>query len=191
MSGRAPRAGLHHPGSTGEFQSWFATDADCLDYLEWLRSPLPDPSDSGMGGSSLVAELHLGVLLNPLNERAQNLKASVPQETGARVWQVLTPLPRRVGGGLPPHPNLSKDPHQVIEPRPAGGVGCAGAAPLGPARNSGGGSTGLSERSAGCSHGERSTIVVTLASPPRNPRRCTRGSGGTACALHLPGRPLR
>lgn len=23
----------------GEFQSWFATDADCLDYLEWLRWP--------------------------------------------------------------------------------------------------------------------------------------------------------
>ena len=39
MSGRAPRAGLHYPGSTGEFQSWFATDADCLDYLEWLRWP--------------------------------------------------------------------------------------------------------------------------------------------------------
>jgi hypothetical protein len=23
----------------GEFQSWFGTDADCLDYLEWLRWP--------------------------------------------------------------------------------------------------------------------------------------------------------
>jgi transposase-like protein len=28
-----------YPRSTGEFQSWFATDADCLDYLEWLRWP--------------------------------------------------------------------------------------------------------------------------------------------------------
>ena len=27
------------PGSTGEFQAWFRTDADCLDYLEWLRWP--------------------------------------------------------------------------------------------------------------------------------------------------------
>jgi len=23
----------------GEFQAWFRTDADCLDYLEWLRWP--------------------------------------------------------------------------------------------------------------------------------------------------------
>jgi ISXO2-like transposase domain/Transposase zinc-ribbon domain len=38
MDGRL-RAGRHYPGSTGEFQSWFATDADCLDYLEWLRWP--------------------------------------------------------------------------------------------------------------------------------------------------------
>jgi transposase-like protein len=36
---RKPRAGRHYPRSTGEFQSWFATDADCLDYLEWLRWP--------------------------------------------------------------------------------------------------------------------------------------------------------
>ena len=26
-------------GSVGEFQAWFRTDADCLDYLEWLRWP--------------------------------------------------------------------------------------------------------------------------------------------------------
>ena len=30
---------MHYPRSTGEFQSWFGTDADCLDYLEWLRWP--------------------------------------------------------------------------------------------------------------------------------------------------------
>lgn len=34
-----PRGGVHYPRSTGEFQSWFATDEDCLDYLEWLRWP--------------------------------------------------------------------------------------------------------------------------------------------------------
>lgn len=34
-----PRAGLHYPRSMGEFSAWFATDADCLDYLEWLRWP--------------------------------------------------------------------------------------------------------------------------------------------------------
>ena len=39
MDGRPPRAGRDYPRSTGELQSWFATDADCLDYLEWLRWP--------------------------------------------------------------------------------------------------------------------------------------------------------
>lgn len=34
-----PRAGMHYPGSTGAFHAWFPTDADCLDYLEWLRWP--------------------------------------------------------------------------------------------------------------------------------------------------------
>ena len=34
-----PRPGIHYPRSTGEFQAWFRTDADCLDYLEWLRWP--------------------------------------------------------------------------------------------------------------------------------------------------------
>lgn len=34
-----PRAGRHYPRSLGEFQAWFRTDADCLDYLEWLRWP--------------------------------------------------------------------------------------------------------------------------------------------------------
>lgn len=39
MAEHRPRAGEHYPRSTGEFQSWFASDADCLDYLEWLRWP--------------------------------------------------------------------------------------------------------------------------------------------------------
>ncbi len=34
-----PRAGTHYPRSFGEFQAWFRTEADCLDYLEWLRWP--------------------------------------------------------------------------------------------------------------------------------------------------------
>ena len=32
-------AGVHYPRSVGEFGSWFTSDADCLDYLEWLRWP--------------------------------------------------------------------------------------------------------------------------------------------------------
>jgi len=33
------RAWMRYPRSTGEFQAWFRTDADCPDYLEWLRWP--------------------------------------------------------------------------------------------------------------------------------------------------------
>ena len=33
------QGGVHYPRSLAEFQAWFATDADCLDYLEWLRWP--------------------------------------------------------------------------------------------------------------------------------------------------------
>src|SRR5271167_95658 len=34
-----PLAGIHYPKSLGELRAWFPTDADCLDYLEWLRWP--------------------------------------------------------------------------------------------------------------------------------------------------------
>ena len=34
-----PHAGIHYPRSVGEFQAWCRTDADGLDYLEWLRWP--------------------------------------------------------------------------------------------------------------------------------------------------------
>src|SRR6201984_2196580 len=33
------RGGQHYPRSVGEFQAWFGTDSDCLDYLEWVRWP--------------------------------------------------------------------------------------------------------------------------------------------------------
>ena len=39
MEALRPTAGVHYPRSTGEFQAWFGTDDDCLDYLEWLRWP--------------------------------------------------------------------------------------------------------------------------------------------------------
>jgi transposase-like protein len=47
-----PVVGQHYPRSTGEFGAWFATDADCLDYLEWLRWPegFVCPSCAGPSG---------------------------------------------------------------------------------------------------------------------------------------------
>lgn len=34
-----PIAGKHFPKNRAEFNAWFSTDEDCLDYLEWLRWP--------------------------------------------------------------------------------------------------------------------------------------------------------
>jgi transposase-like protein len=47
-----PVAGTHYPRSTGDFHAWFSTDADCLDYLEWLRWPagFVCPDCTGPGG---------------------------------------------------------------------------------------------------------------------------------------------
>ena len=47
-----PVAGSHYPRSLGELQAWFATDGDCLDYLEWLRWPggFVCPACGGLGG---------------------------------------------------------------------------------------------------------------------------------------------
>jgi hypothetical protein len=42
----------------GEFQAWFRTCSDCLDYLEWLRWPggftYPSCGYAGRGGSAMA-----------------------------------------------------------------------------------------------------------------------------------------
>ena len=47
-----PLASVHYPASTGEFLSWFSSDADCMDYLAWLRWPdgFVCPMCSHLGG---------------------------------------------------------------------------------------------------------------------------------------------
>jgi hypothetical protein len=49
-------AGRQYPRSLGEFQAWFSTDADCLDYLEWLRWPkgFVCPAGGHVGGWRLA-----------------------------------------------------------------------------------------------------------------------------------------
>lgn len=39
VSPARPVSGVDYPKSTGEFLSWFSTDAACLDYLDWVRWP--------------------------------------------------------------------------------------------------------------------------------------------------------
>src|SRR5271154_1050080 len=52
-----PLASIHYPRSLGEFQAWFPTDADCLDFLEWLRWPhgFVCPSCGHSEGTSVTA----------------------------------------------------------------------------------------------------------------------------------------
>lgn len=47
-----PIAGKHYPSSYAEMLRWFSRDADCLDYLEWLRWPngFVCPSCEAVGG---------------------------------------------------------------------------------------------------------------------------------------------
>ena len=58
------RGGRQYPRSVGEFQAWFRTDSDCLDYLEWLRWPggftcrpavMPEAGGSATAGMSALA----------------------------------------------------------------------------------------------------------------------------------------
>jgi hypothetical protein len=32
-----PLAGVDYPSRLAQLRAWFGTDADCLDYLDWLR----------------------------------------------------------------------------------------------------------------------------------------------------------
>lgn len=57
-----PKPGVHYPSSEREFRSWFQTENDCLDYLDWLR----------WGGPRLCP--HCGVV-------------SPPREVTGRVWR--------------------------------------------------------------------------------------------------------
>jgi transposase-like protein/ribosomal protein L37AE/L43A len=38
-SNSTPQPGKHYPTTYGKFGAWFQKDADCLDYLEWVRWP--------------------------------------------------------------------------------------------------------------------------------------------------------
>ncbi|GAA1893771.1 hypothetical protein GCM10009715_43670 [Paeniglutamicibacter psychrophenolicus] len=43
----SPDEGRDYPGSLPDLRSWFSSDADCLDYLDWLRWPMA--SCAGVG----------------------------------------------------------------------------------------------------------------------------------------------
>ena len=52
-----PIGGVHYPRTYAELLAWFSTDADCLDYLDWLRWPggFTCPK-CGSGGGWLVGD---------------------------------------------------------------------------------------------------------------------------------------
>ena len=61
-----PHAGRHYPRSVGEFQAWFRTEADCLDYLEWLRWPAGFACPGCGGRTSVTAGTIFGRTRTPL-----------------------------------------------------------------------------------------------------------------------------
>ena len=61
-----PRADRHYPRSVGEFQAWFRTEADCLDYLEWLRWPAGFACPGCGGRTSVTAGTIFGRTRTPL-----------------------------------------------------------------------------------------------------------------------------
>lgn len=50
---RGPVPGAHYPADLAQLRAWFPTDADCLDYLDWIRWPngfiCPDCAASASG----------------------------------------------------------------------------------------------------------------------------------------------
>jgi hypothetical protein len=56
----SPIAGRDDPGSLPELRSWFLSDGDCLDYLDWLRWPegFACPWCAGVGEWSTAPGLH-------------------------------------------------------------------------------------------------------------------------------------
>lgn len=75
----SPRASIHYPKSLGEFQAWFPTDADCLDYLEWLRRPCGficpacgHPGGWRLGdGRFMCTECHTSVMAGTIFDRTR------------------------------------------------------------------------------------------------------------------------
>ncbi|MGP9729028.1 IS1595 family transposase [Glutamicibacter sp. AOP3-A1-12] len=56
----SPTAGKDYPTSLAQFRSWFPTDADCSDYLDWLRWPdgFLCPSCFSIGDWADLAGIH-------------------------------------------------------------------------------------------------------------------------------------
>jgi hypothetical protein len=69
----------------GEFQAWFSTDADCLDYLEWLRRTAPDAlgpeaasvAEHGSGRRAAVLRRMVDVGARTANDRTVRVRGLV------------------------------------------------------------------------------------------------------------------
>ena len=60
MTMHAPFAGRDYPGSLPELRTWFRSDGDCVDYLDWLRWPdgFVCPWCAGVGDWSASPGMH-------------------------------------------------------------------------------------------------------------------------------------
>jgi hypothetical protein len=129
MSELRPRVGAHYPRSAGEFRSWFGTDADCLDYLDWLRWPdgfvCPECGHHGgwrvadgrykcasFGGRTSVTA---GAAGHPSGFGRRSPPAELPRRVRLPVQSAPLPQPRHA---LLPGPGISRRAHPDPLPRP-------------------------------------------------------------------------
>ena len=118
-----PSVGAHYPRSTGEFQAWFRTDADCLDYLDWVQPA------HGTGTGEQVTEHVAGQSEDPPEHRrglgADHLarqRVQRPDPAHDRIGSAGTaaswrPGPRRIRSSSCPRPLSAVAAHQ---PRASG-----------------------------------------------------------------------
>jgi hypothetical protein len=94
----------HYPKSLGEFQAWFPTDADCLDYLEWLRWPDGFVCPSRAYSHSIVARLPVEYSVRM--QRAQPGNGTRRPTPELRWPIVVLVLPIEVGMHVTAHPRI-------------------------------------------------------------------------------------
>ena len=129
--------GRHYPSSAGEFQSWFATDADCLDYLEWLRWPdgFACPACGGSGWQLGDGRFECaGCGLADLGDSGHDLRPDADAADGLvhGVLAVRDPEGRRLGAEPAARAGHRLLPDRLGDARPATlGAGAPGPGPAG------------------------------------------------------------
>ena len=104
--------GVYYARSIGEFAGWFSTDADCRDYLEWLRWP---QGDGWKPYRPATRELHVhGRLPSAAGPLASELLPGVHTVSSPKRWLLGT----HQGRSRRPTCRVGQRVRVPLEPRP-------------------------------------------------------------------------